>query len=185
MTVDPWRQHADRVLRAYALEDGDADALARCLSRSRSRAIATGETVCREGDPSDEIYFLLEGRVRVAKRDHEGHERDIGIWFAPAIMGGLEALGAAAAGRVARTATCTAAAPCTAAVLDAAVGRAIVGEASPDGAELRWLLLSSFTEILANTTDRLKEALATPAGADLVPIQAALAGLGRPGDPPG
>jgi CRP-like cAMP-binding protein len=38
------------------------------MERFRARAVAAGETVVREGDPSDGLYVVLEGAVDVVKR---------------------------------------------------------------------------------------------------------------------
>jgi CRP-like cAMP-binding protein len=55
------------VLRAM---DGDARSrLAASLEEKRS---AEGETVFAEGDPGDSMYFILEGRIRIAKQAAAG-----------------------------------------------------------------------------------------------------------------
>ena len=38
------------------------------MERFRARAVTAGETVIREGDPSDGLYVVLEGAVDVVKR---------------------------------------------------------------------------------------------------------------------
>jgi CRP-like cAMP-binding protein len=167
--------HAERLLQAHALEDSDPALLAGLLARAKERQFATGEVLSHEGDSGDDLFFLIEGRIQVSKRDHAGEERRIGLWFAPAILGAMGALGVAG-GPATRVATCVAAAPCKLLALDGAAARALVADAGPEGTALRWLLLASFTEMLANTTDRLREALAKPAAASLGTIQAALYG---------
>jgi len=176
-TPDPsaLRHQAERLLQAHALEDADPSALVAVLGRARIAHVSTGETLCREYDPGDEVYFLIEGRIRVLKKDHEGRERDIGTWFAPAMVGAVTA--AAPGSGVRRTATCIAGAPSTVAVLDARQTRELLDDPGPEGATLRWIMLSSFTETLGNVTDRLRDLLGKPANADLTKVQAALQGL--------
>lgn len=149
---DRWRRQAERLLAAHAFDDGDPDALVSLLARCRDRRVGTGEVLCRQGEAGDDIFFLLEGRVTVLKNDAEGRAREIGEWFAPAIIGA-----AAVVEGTPRSATCVAGAPSSVAVLEGAAVRALLREASPEGAHFRWLLLSSLTEALANVRDRLRE----------------------------
>jgi CRP-like cAMP-binding protein len=66
---------------------------------------------------------------------------------------------------VPRSATCVIAAPSLVAALDGETVRKLLGEASVEGAHLRWLLLATAAETLADTTAHLREALAAaPAG---------------------
>jgi hypothetical protein len=56
-------------------------------------------------------------------------------------------------------------APSVVAALDAAATREVLGDPGPAGAELRFILLSAFTEALANTTRHLRDLLAEDPGA--------------------
>jgi len=150
-------RHAARLLGAHALADADPAPLAGLLARSRERRYATGEVLFRDGDAAGELLFLLEGRVSVTKKDADGRDRRIGEWFAPAIVGGLAAV---EGGR--RSATCVAGAPSVVAALAADDARAVLGDPGPAGAELRFILLSAFTEALANTTRYLRALLVEP-----------------------
>jgi CRP-like cAMP-binding protein len=169
-------REARRLLIAHALEDGDATVLAGVLGRARIVHLATGEALFREGDPGGEIVFLLEGRVRVTKADQAGRERDLGSWFSPAILGAVSLL-SSGGGPGRRIATCIAGAPTTAGILDVESTRALLADPGPEGATLRWILLSAFTEALASATERLRELVGGPRQGDLAAVQAALHGI--------
>jgi CRP-like cAMP-binding protein len=154
VTAEELRRHAERLLAAHALADADPAPLAGVLSRCTERRLATGQPLFREGDPAGELTFLLEGRVSVLKKDPAGAERQIGAWFAPALCGGLAAVEGAR-----RSASCVAGAPSVVAALPAADVRALLADPGPAGAELRFILLSAFTEALANTTQHLRDLL--------------------------
>jgi CRP-like cAMP-binding protein len=148
-------RHAERLLAAHALPAGDARAVAALLARCVARRQNTGDLLFREGDGAQELLFMLEGRARVLKRDHAGRDREIGSWYPPAVLGGLAVVDGGP-----RSATCVIAAPSVVAALDAETARRLLREASAEGAHLRWLLLATAAETLADTTLHLREALA-------------------------
>jgi len=64
-----------------------------------------------------------------------------------------------------RSASCVAGAPSLVAALSAADTREALADPGPAGAELRFILLASFTEALGNTTRHLRDLLGEPQGA--------------------
>ncbi len=42
------------------------------------RHLSAGETLCQQGDPSDCLYMIVSGRLRLRVTDSDGHEGDIG-----------------------------------------------------------------------------------------------------------
>jgi CRP-like cAMP-binding protein len=167
-----WRRQAERLLAAHNFSDGDPDALMGLLERCREIHLGTGEVLCKQGDPGDDMYFLLEGRVHVLKNDAESRPRPIGEWFAPAIIGAAVVIEG-----FSRSATCAAAAPCTLAALGGEATRSLLREASPEAAHFRWLVLSSLTETLANVRERLRATGTPPPTLD--ELHRALEGAGR------
>jgi CRP-like cAMP-binding protein len=163
-------RHAERLLTAHALAGTDPEALAGLLTRCAQRRLATGQPLFEEADPAGEIIFLLEGRVSVLKRDPAGGARQIGSWFAPALVGGSAAVEGAR-----RSASCVAGAPSLIAVLPATEAGAVLGDPGPAGAQLRFILLAAFTEALANTTGHLRELLTQPPDAPVPDLDRVLA----------
>ena len=177
MTSEELGRHAERLLAAHALAYADPAPLAGVLARCTERRLATGQPLFQEGDPAAELSFLLEGRVSVLKKDPAGNDRQIGAWFAPAMVGGLAAVEGAR-----RSASCIAGAPSVVASLSAADAREVLADPGPAGAELRFILLSAFTEALANTTSHLRELLSQSPGpqpSDLDRLLALLHGAKR------
>jgi CRP-like cAMP-binding protein len=160
VTSDERGRHAQRLLAAHALADADPAPLTGLLARCAERHLPTGQPLFQEGDSADELIFLLDGRVSVLKKDPAGGDRQIGTWFAPALVGGLAAVEGAH-----RSASCVAGAPSLVAALSAADTREALADPGPAGAELRFILLASFTEALGNTTRHLRELLGEPQGA--------------------
>lgn len=59
---------------AYFAECGP-DVLAEVSSAVRERRVHDGETVVAEGDPCEDLFFVVEGRVKVVKISAEGREQ--------------------------------------------------------------------------------------------------------------
>jgi len=150
-------RHAQRLLMAHALADADPAPLAGLLARCSERRLATGHPLFEEGEDGGDINFLLEGRVAVIRKDPTGNNREIGFWFAPAVVGGLAAVEGAR-----RSASCMAGAPSVVATMPAAVVREVLADPGPAGAQLRFILLAAFTEVLATMTKHLREMLTEP-----------------------
>ncbi len=73
------------------LEDapGDAEVLRRLMTAGRQRYLADGETLCREGDPSRQVWLLLEGRIEVMAPGWQDTSVLTGRHDAPYILGEL------------------------------------------------------------------------------------------------
>jgi CRP-like cAMP-binding protein len=54
-----------------------ADHLRSIAAAGRTKTVATGETVFREGDASDGLYIVLSGKVRIYKQSDDGNEVDL------------------------------------------------------------------------------------------------------------
>lgn len=85
--------------------------LARVAERSQTRSLAAGEVLCRQGDPGDEVFLVLDGVLRA---DVDG--RDVGRSGRGEALGELAVLSPAP-----RAATLTAVEPCTLLTLSAGV----------------------------------------------------------------
>ncbi len=54
-----------------------AEALAELVKQGQNLSYETNQVVCEEGEASDAMYVILDGRIRVFKHDGEGNEVDI------------------------------------------------------------------------------------------------------------
>ncbi|HEX9010701.1 MAG TPA: cyclic nucleotide-binding domain-containing protein [Holophagaceae bacterium] len=93
----------------------DLEAMA---ASARERRWAAGDTLCRQGEWSDDVFLLLRGRVRAWVQAAEGHPRVLGDSTEGAGLGEMAALDPAP-----RTATLTALSEVKALVLDGAAFR--------------------------------------------------------------
>jgi CRP-like cAMP-binding protein len=64
-------ENIQRLMSIPALRNFETSNLSRLLYLSKMREYEAGETIIREGDEDPWLYFLLEGRVRVTKKDVE------------------------------------------------------------------------------------------------------------------
>lgn len=85
---------AERLLEVplfSVLEDEQREELAACL---RSRRFGAGQPIFLQGDPGDEMYLVLEGRIRIAAESSSGREvtlammRDGGFFGDMALLDG-------------------------------------------------------------------------------------------------
>jgi CRP-like cAMP-binding protein len=83
-----------KLLRSLALFAALPEATLKSLSeRLEPLAIEDGKAFIVEGAPSDGLYYILSGRVRVAKRLGEGGEKDIAFAGPGETLGEMELLG--------------------------------------------------------------------------------------------
>ncbi len=54
-----------------------AEGLEELVKQGQTLSFGAGQAVCLEGEESDAMYVILEGRIRVFKHDEEGNEVDI------------------------------------------------------------------------------------------------------------
>ena len=71
MTATPLLFHAGRyeqlLAKAPVFSTLSPELLEPILASGEERAFGAGETIVRQGDPGDDLYVILEGRVRVER----------------------------------------------------------------------------------------------------------------------
>jgi CRP-like cAMP-binding protein len=145
------RAAAQDLLDQHPHVDAGVDEVQALLDACTPRAAPQGAQLCAEGDPGDELWFVLEGRVQILKRDLHGVQRPMGEVGAPTLLGQMGIID-----RARRSATCVAATPVRLAVMDRATCSELVRELSGRGVALRRLLLSSLTLQLVEGNGRLR-----------------------------
>lgn len=147
-----------RTLAATYPEVGATEAeLLSLLHACKLRVYAAGEDLCVEGDPSAQLYIVLDGVVAVA-RANDGAPIRIEV-RAPTLLGTMGIVD-----RSRRTATCTAVgAPALAATMDREVFRTLIRQTDGRGIALRRLMLTVLTRQLTEGNERLRSLVA---GAD-------------------
>lgn len=144
-----------RTLAATFPEVGASEAeLISLLRTCALQAYAPDEPLCVEGDPSAQLYIVLEGSVSVA-RASDGPSTSI-LLQAPTLLGTMGIID-----RSRRSATCTArGGPVLAATMDREVFRRVVRQTDGRGIALRRLMLTVLTRQLTEGNDRLRAVVA-------------------------
>jgi len=155
-----YRSQAERLLGGHPYLEVDSDHLVETLRSCFPMRLRAGDILCHEGAPSTALYFLLQGTMRVLKKDHRGSPRPIGSVTGPALLGHMGVLD-----RTRRTATCEASTPALIAAMDPSTIHETVRSTDNRGYALRRLMLSSLTRQLVSGNAHL-QALLSMAGPD-------------------
>ncbi len=140
------------LVKRHRLEPRFTAALVRVLTRAVLRRPVHGREVCREGEPGDELFFLIRGGIDVRKRDLRGEEQELAQLRAPAMLGHM-----ALVGNAPRSATCVAGENCILGVLDRASFDALMEDPGEEGEALRWLILSSMLMQFGDSAEHLQQ----------------------------
>lgn len=142
--------------RQHGLSETDAEALAAVMAQCTERWVSAGDIICKEGEEAGELFFLLEGAVRVSKRDYLGNEKNLAVLLPPALLGHM-----ALVSRSPRTATCTAEGATRLACLSRRTFDALLKDVGDTGDVLRRLVLSSMSRQLARGNDDIRRLIRT------------------------
>lgn len=139
---------ARKLLGELNVAQGEPEHLAQALAQGSMGSIEGEQVLCREGDPSDRLFVLLEGTVDVLRNDRQGNPRLITVVNGPALIGHMGLID-----RSPRSATCvtrddTVAVTVT---IDLAAFDKLMRQADEAGSAWRHLLLASLIRQLGNT----------------------------------
>jgi len=148
------RAAAAKLLRKHLCDGVRVEDLIAMLADCEYRTLPGGGAICQEGDKGDTLFILLEGRVRVLKRDPRGEERELTTLKAPALLGHMSLIDGSA-----RSATCLAAGEARVVSMSRRVYEHRINEIGPAGTALRRLLLSSLTQQLVRGNAQLSDLL--------------------------
>lgn len=144
-------QSAVAMLRHHQFAGADPTALADLLGRGTAFEQAGGTVLCREGEPADSLFFLLDGRVQVLVNDARGEQRELAVLEAPSIFGHV-----GVADGSPRSTTCAVLQRATLVALDASTYRAILNQPSRTGTAMRRILLSSLVQQQSSGNAKLR-----------------------------
>ena len=97
------RKFARTLLKAYQVRSARSIDLTETLRRGTTKSWKHKEIICKEGTPSDSLFILRRGTVRVTRFDYEGRNQELAILKAPCIIGQMGLIDGST-----RSATCTA-----------------------------------------------------------------------------
>ena len=153
------QERAQRLIDAHPFPGAQASGLVAMLDRCQPMRLMDGAELCREGEPGNSMFFLVEGAIRVHRLDPRGQPRTLARLDAPALVGHMAITDGSA-----RSATCTAIGSVRVMVLDRATWQGLMSEPSIEGSTLRRLQLSSLCQQLSGANRELRTLLA---GAEL------------------
>ncbi len=147
------------LLAAHGLGAELEDELARIIDDCFSHHPEPGDTICQEGAPAQDLYFLLQGRVQVRMRDYLGIEQDLAVLTAPTMFGHMGLIDGST-----RSASCIALGDARVNIMDRDHYESLVGNTGPAGDMFRRLLLSAMNRQLTTGNQALRNLLARPGG---------------------
>jgi CRP-like cAMP-binding protein len=147
-------QQASAFLRATPVRGVRPPHLAAVLAATTLRRHGGGELLCTEGEGGDEMFFLVDGSIRVTRKDAKGKERELAVIQAPALVGHMSLVDNSP-----RSATCTAGQRTVVGVLDRATYNDLLSEGSDRGTALRRVLCASLTRQLVSANGRIRSIL--------------------------
>jgi len=126
------------------------DVVARLRDHATVRAYRRNDTLCRQGDPSNELFIVQSGRVAVAAQSGDGRESVIAILERGGLFGELGLFDGAPRSADVRALTDTRV---------VALAYDPVREALEDRPELLWIIVRILAERLRATDEALVDAL--------------------------
>jgi CRP-like cAMP-binding protein len=130
-------------------------ALESVIARGQLRTLQDGEVLCKEGDPGEELWFLLRGGVEVQRIDLGGKTRVLATIDKPGLIGHMALID-----RSRRSASCVAKGTTHVVALDARTVEQLQQETTTVGTAMRRLLLSSLSNQLAGANSQMREFVA-------------------------
>ena len=141
---------AVRLLIANPFPGKSQRELVEIINACRLQRFIDGQFILSEGEPGEELFFLMEGEVEVLKRDVSGEERSLVVMQAPTMFGHMSLVDGSA-----RSASCRAKGEVDVAVLSRQTYLELLSRSHPLGTSLRRLMLATLTRQLVDGNARL------------------------------
>ncbi len=161
MNTDHLHRMAELMLITNPSRGINVDSLAKVLESLAVSNLADGTPLCRQGDPGDKMWVLVQGAIRVHRDEADGTSRDLVVMEAPAMVGHM-----ALVDDKPRSAHCTARGETTLLTMNRELYQTMLCEETHRGTALRRLLLTSLTRQLQGATSRIKQLQGGPGSAD-------------------
>lgn len=136
---------AKRIVSHHSFPGASHAAIERVLDQGELQHFDHGAPLCMEGQPGDELFFLVRGNITVLRKDGTGTDRVISDMTCPNVFGHMAVIDGSM-----RSATCRANGPVEVVILKRNVVDRLIGEGSVAGVALRRLLVSSLCDQLSH-----------------------------------
>lgn len=152
LQADTLRPIARKLLRTYQVRSARSRALADALAKGSQAAWKSDDVICEEGAPSDSMFVLLKGMIRVTRKDVNGEERELALIPDPSIIGQMGLVDGSN-----RSATCVAVEDAITINLSRDNYNELMDEPTPAGSAFRHLLLSTMMGQLSTANQKIRD----------------------------
>ena len=135
---------AKRIVAHHSFPGASHAAIERVLNLGELQHFDHGATLCAEGKPGNELFFLVRGNISVLRRDGTGTDRVLSDMTCPNVFGHMSVIDGSM-----RSATCKANGPVEVVILPRQMVDRLIGEGSIAGVALRRLLVASLCDQLS------------------------------------
>ena len=135
---------AKRIVAHHSFPGASHAAIERVLHLGELEQFDHGATLCAEGQPGNELFFLVRGNISVLRRDATGTDRVLSDMTCPNVFGHMSVIDGSM-----RSATCKANGPVEVVVLPRQMIDRLITEGSVAGVALRRLLIASLCDQLS------------------------------------
>ncbi len=136
---------AKRIIAHHSFPGASHAAIERVLAKGDCQPLDHGQDICTEGEPGDEVFFLVRGNITVLRKDASGEDRVLSDMTCPCVFGHMAVIDGSR-----RSATCRANGPVEVVRLHRSQVDQLVSEGSVAGVALRRLLIASLCDQLTN-----------------------------------
>lgn len=136
---------AKRIIAHHTFPGASHAAIERVLNKGDCQPLPHGADICVEGDPGEEIFFLVRGNISVLRQDVNGQDRMLSDMTCPCVFGHMAVIDGSR-----RSATCRANGPVEIVRLHRTQVDQLIAEGSVAGIALRRLLIASLCDQLSN-----------------------------------
>jgi len=154
MTPQQRREWASALLKGHDFPGQDVSAIEQVLERCERRIYKKGAEICKESDPGEALFFLVDGCIEVRKAFPGTVPRELAVLNAPAMFGHMSLVDGSK-----RSATCVAGEVTTLLVLEKSSYEFLMEDVTDVGTNFRRLMLTSLTRQLLAGNTRLRQAL--------------------------
>jgi CRP-like cAMP-binding protein len=164
ITPDAVDRLAKHLVALHPYPGAQHAALEGVIAQGRLLRLASGATLCTEGEPGESMWFLVRGRVKIERNDPNGKRRLLVNVACPSLIGHMALIDGSR-----RSASCTADGDVEVVCLSAQTFGRLLMETTASGTALRRLLLSSLNGQLAGANARMQAFEATLTGEHSLP----------------
>ncbi len=136
---------AKRIVAHHSFPGASHAAIERVLAKGECTQLPHGAELCREGDPGNQLFFLVKGNITVLRKDTNGEDRVLSDMTCPCVFGHMSVIDGSR-----RSATCRANGPVEVVTLERFQVDELIAEGSVAGVALRRLLIASLCDQLTN-----------------------------------